>query len=135
MPLQCSILLSCISVTGIIGIILLASSLNLMDKQIQDVSRKISDKNSDSNNKIPMNLVWSQDTNRGGDNRLVWAFVYNQKDPSGAHLGALLLSPSLPAVRYIDGVEYHGYLYNTVGLPGTIFFHLTYVGTKVTVNP
>jgi hypothetical protein len=106
-----------------------------MDKQIQNVSRQISDKKSDSDDKIPMNLVWSKDTHRGGNNPLVWSFVYNQKDPSGAHLGRLLLRPEFPAVRYINGVEYHGYLFNTVGYPGSLLFQFNFVGTRVTVAP
>lgn len=135
MPSECSTLLSCVCVTGIIVIILLASSLNLMDKQIENVSRKISDNKSDNNNKIPMNLVWSQDTHRGGNNTPAWSFVYNQRDPSGAHLGRLFIRPEFPAVRYIDGVEYHGYLYQTGVLSGSLFLRFNYPGTKVTVFP
>ena len=135
MYLECSILLSCVSTTGVIGFILLASSLNLMDKQTDDISRKISYSKSDSSKKIPMNLCCSEDKTYG-----VWnffSFVYDERDPSGTHLPRLLNRwHSTQQVRYIDGLAYTGFLYRpSVAIGQGAFAHFNFPGTKVEINP
>jgi len=132
MSLKYSILLSCISTTGIIGIILMASPL--MDKQINDISRQISENKPDNKQKIPMNLVCSEAKAHGVWN--FWAFVYNEKDPSGAHLDRLFdRLPRVKQMRYIDGVGYNGFVFRpSIGMGEGNFSHFNFLGTKVKIN-
>jgi hypothetical protein len=97
-----------ISPVGFIGIICLASTLNLIDRQITNASSSLSKEETNSDTKPHLNLVCSQASAHGVLN--YWSFVYNEKDPSGQHLNKLFdRSSSLRETRYIDGVGYSGF--------------------------
>lgn len=129
MSLEYSVLFSCITTSGIIGIILMASTLNLMDKQIHDLSRQVTDRN---NRKIPMNLVCSEASAHGVWN--FWSFVYNEKDPDGTDLAKLFNRDKLET-RYIDGVKYDGLLFRpSIGLGKGNFSNYKFPGTEAKIN-
>jgi hypothetical protein len=67
MPLYSNKILFCLSLSpvGFIGIICLASTLNLMDKQITNASSSLSKDESKNENKPQMNLVCSQASAHG----------------------------------------------------------------------
>lgn len=134
MSLEYSVFLSCVTTSGIIGIILIASTLNLMDKQISNISKNITDQKSNGNSKIPMNLVCSEAFTYG-----VWnyfSFVYNEKDPSGTDLDVLFNRPlGVRETRYIDGVGYKGFLFRpSIGIGQGKHSHFNFVGTVTKVN-
>ena len=135
MTLQCSIFFSCVSITGIIGIIVLASNLNLTGKKINDIPRQIADNKSDSDNKIQMNLCCSEAKAHGVWN--FWSFVYDEKDTNGTHLSRLFNKPLyVKQVRYIDGVGYTGFLFRpSVAIGQGPFAHFNFPGTKVDIDP
>ena len=131
-----NIVIFCLSMSpvGFIGIICLASTLNLMDRQITHVSSSLSKEEDSSNTKPPMNLVCSQASAYGVWN--FWSFVYNQSDPTGKDLNKLFDKPSIARqTRYIDGVAYSGFLFRpSIALGQGEFSHFNFLGTVVKVN-
>ena len=119
---------------GLIGIICLASTLNLMDRQITNASSSLSKKERNSQNKPPMNLVCSQASSHGVWN--FWGFVYNEKDPRGRDLNKLFDKPShVRQTLYIDGVAYNGFLFRpSISLGQGEFSQFNFLGTVAKVN-
>ena len=122
------------SPVGFIGIICLASTLNLMYRQITHASSSLSKEEDSSNTKPLMNLVCSQASAYGVWN--FWSFVYNQSDPTGKDLNKLFDKPSIARqTRYIDGVAYSGFLFRpSIALGQGEFSHFNFSGTVVKVN-
>ena len=67
MPIYSNLILFSLSISpiGFIGIICLASTLNLMDRQMTNVSSSLSREESNSNTKPPINLVCSEASAHG----------------------------------------------------------------------
>ena len=119
---------------GLVGIICLASTLNLMDRQITNVSSSLSKEERSSETKPDMNIVCSQASAHGVWN--FWSFVYNERDTTGKDLNKLFdrLS-SVKETLYIDGVGYTGFLFKpSIGLGTGEFSEFNYLGTVVKVN-
>ena len=135
-PIYSNIVIFCLSMSpvGFTGIICLASSLNLMDRQITKVSSSLSKEEDSSNTKPPMNLVCSQASAYGVWN--LWSFVYNHSDPTGKDLNKLFDKPSkVRETRYIDGVAYSGFLFRpSIALGQGEFSKFNFLGTVAKVN-
>ena len=136
MPIYSNIILFSLSICpiGLIGIICLASTLNLMDRQIANISSSQSNEVSNRNTKPAMNLVCSEASAHGVWN--FWAFVYNQNDPSGKYLNKLFdKSSRVKQTLFIDGVAYTGFLFRpSIGLGKAEFSQFNFLGTVVKIN-
>jgi hypothetical protein len=137
MPIYSNKIIFCLSISpvGFIGIICLASTLNLIDRQITNASSSLSKEETNSDTKPHMNIVCSQASAHGVWN--YWSFVYNEKDPSGQHLNKVFdRSSSVRETRYIDGVGYSGFFLfrPPIGLGQGEFSQFNFLGTVAKVN-
>lgn len=109
-PIHLNAIMFCLLPLSLIGIIYLAITLNLMDRQITNISGSVTNQKSSNNTKLPMNLVCSEASAYGVWN--YWSFVYNVKDPSSKDLNKLFdRFSSIKETRFIDGIAYKGYLF------------------------
>jgi len=118
----------------LIALICLTQPLNLMDKQLTNISSSLTNRKSNNNTKLPMNIVCSEASAHGVWN--YWSFVYNEKDPTGKDLNILFdRFSSTKETRFIDGVAYKGFLFRpSISIGQGSYSHFNFLGTVTRIN-